>query len=144
MHGREALCIAAIAEAAMHDNARLSIRFLIFAFAISDARWMHSFAGPYFMVLHRHYNCAIGEKGYDGGIHWTVKFSRFNPHKRDEMQTKFINERIVFDTWSNNKWTPNAIVFNYPSKGCSMMKQNLVGNFSNFFQRDSSGGCVIP
>ncbi|XP_052128246.1 uncharacterized protein LOC127750490 isoform X2 [Frankliniella occidentalis] len=63
------------------------------------------------------------------------------------VEARWINsyiQRTVYDIWSNNEWKPNALVLNYPSKACSMMKLNRGEAFAKVFKQDASGGCLIP
>ncbi|XP_052129193.1 uncharacterized protein LOC127750765 [Frankliniella occidentalis] len=129
---------------------------LLLAFACIDGRWMNSNIGPYIPVFLKFRECAIGENGYDGSSRYVITFTRFNPYKRNELQKSSTNytfsqplndsywQRLVFDLWSNNEWKPNALILNYPSKSCSMMKRNRGKYFANVFKEDVSGGCVVP
>ena len=48
--------------------------------------------GPYIVVMDKLYDCPLGEDGYDGSITHNLRYSHFNPYKRNEPQTVWGNE----------------------------------------------------
>ncbi|XP_034256769.1 uncharacterized protein LOC117654304 [Thrips palmi] len=124
--------------------------------SLVQSKTIQSFAGPYIAFSHLYNPCPSQET-----FLIQAKISHFNPSRPYDLQTVFANMSLKEDFsdgyWasatmavrSNNQWKENAIVFNFPRKGCSVIREHFPDMYRFFAEAtgtpvaDKTAPCVF-